>query len=48
MGIQGKLMALVGGMLLLLCLIGYAGYWGTSRVAHDVVELDRWGNIDMS
>ncbi|MDX9710636.1 MAG: methyl-accepting chemotaxis protein [Trichloromonas sp.] len=47
MSIQGKLMALVGGMLLLLCLIGYAGYWGTSRVAHDVVELDRWGNIDM-
>jgi methyl-accepting chemotaxis protein len=47
MSIQGKLMALVGGMLMLLCLIGYAGYWGTSRVAHDVVELDRWGNIDM-
>ena len=47
MSIQGKLMALIGGMLLLLCLIGYAGYWGTSRVAHDVVELDRWGNIDM-
>ncbi|MDX9709290.1 MAG: methyl-accepting chemotaxis protein [Trichloromonas sp.] len=47
MSIQGKLMALVGGMLLLLCLVGYAGYWGTSRVAHDVVELDRWGNIDM-
>ena len=40
-------MALVGSMLLLLCLVGYAGYWGTSRVAHDVVELDRWGNIDM-
>lgn len=47
MGIQGKLMALVGGMLLLLCLIGFGGYWGTSRVAHDVVKLDRWGNIDM-
>jgi methyl-accepting chemotaxis protein len=47
MSIQGKLMALVSGMLLLLCLIGYAGYWGTSRVAHDVIELDRWGNIDM-
>ncbi len=47
MNIRAKLMMLVGGTLMLLCLVGLSGYWGTARVAHSVVELDRWGNIDM-
>ncbi len=47
MTIQKKIMLLVAVMLLILMLIGAGGYWGTSQVAKDVVELDRWGNIDM-